>query len=206
MTAFQGQSHWELVYAGDPVSGAPITGLLFSAVSVSYLYGGATVFVPKTLLASDWTEIGGGYYFLQFKAADLTQLGSLAFVVTNAAIKPIYHSFDVDPAPIGLLAQPPLCVITGNVVDLAGRSFSDQNQSLAISFRIATVPQQVGGTSLISSRLITTTTDAYGNFSVALLQGALVFVEVDPLGLKQRFTVPTNQSTATLLSLLPPIP
>lgn len=203
MTAFQGQPHWFRVYAGALADNMAVTGLLFSDLVVGYLLGGATTYTPKVLTSADWTELGVGSYFLRFTATELAHVNGLAFKATNAAIRPIIGNFDVDPAPLSFLASAQTCIVTGNVIDLAGRALSDQNQSLTISFRVSKVPQQVGGQSIISSRLITTTTDCFGNFSVALLRGAKVVMEADPLGLKQQFTVP-DQSSATILACLPP--
>lgn len=203
MTAFAGQVHWENFYLSDSL-GNPVTGLLYSAMTVQYRYAGTTPLLTKVLAAADWDEYGGGYYFLRFNPADIPNVGTVGYTVSGGTALPNIEDFDVDPAPLSLLANPPLCVITGNIVDLAGRSFSDQNQSLTITFKPISVPQQVGNASLISSRLITTITDAFGNFSIALLQGATVIVEAPALGLRQQFTVPAL-SNAALLSLLPPI-
>ncbi|MGH7194141.1 MAG: hypothetical protein ACREJM_11530, partial [Candidatus Saccharimonadales bacterium] len=193
---------WELIHLDDPVTGDPVTGVVYTVPAVHFSYAPAAL-AAKVLATGDWFEIGGGAYLMRFAATELTQVGKLAFSVINTLWAPVYDATDVDPAPLSFLASPATCIITGNIVDLAGRALSDQNQSLTISFRISSVPQQVGNQSIISTRLITTTTDVFGNFSVALLRNAQVVMEADPLGLKQQFTVP-DQDSATILSVLPP--
>lgn len=199
---YQGQLAQVAIRLFDTL-GVPVTGVLYSAVTAKIWKAGTLGFVPKTLASADWLELGYGIYIINFSPTDMNTLSTFAYYLTGAGFVPYWNTFDVTPAPLSLLANTPLCVVTGNVVDLGGQSFSDQNQNLVISFRIANVPQSVGGTSIVSSKLLTTTTDAFGNFSVAILQGAVVIVEIAPLGLRQKITIPATTS-ATLLSLLPP--
>lgn len=202
MSKYQGQVANVAVRLLDG-SGNPVTGVLYSGVTVKYAKAGATSFSTKVLASADWTELGYGIYVLNFSPTDMSTLGTFVYYLSGSGFVANWSTFDVSPVPLSLLANTPLCVVSGNVVDLGGQAYSDQSQNLVISFRVASVPQQVGGTSIVSSKLLTTTTDAYGNFSVAILQGAIVIVEIDPLGIRQKITIPA-QTSATLLSLLPP--
>ena len=65
-------------------------------------------------------------------------------------------------------------------------------------------PDGDAGPSLIDGSLLRTTPDAFGNFSVVLLRGKKVIVEIERSGIKQTITVP-EQATANLVDLLPPI-
>jgi hypothetical protein len=199
-------------YLGQPaevslqltLAGVPVTGVLFSAVTVTVRPPLGTAFVPKVMTALNWMELGAGIYVLTFSPADMALPGEFVYGVAGGAFDFQWGSINVIPPPPAIIATPPVCVITGNVIDLEGRSFWDA-QALTVTFRPVQMPQQSGNTSLITSRPIVTTTDAYGNFSVPLLQGSTVLVEVAALGLRQQFVVPAL-TTATLLSLLPPIP
>jgi hypothetical protein len=98
------------------------------------------------------------------------------------------------------LVPPNLCTISGNVVDLGGVPAAGTR----IVFRIAGVPKRTGDSLVVSDR-ITTYPGAEGSFSVNMVRGAVVLVEIDPAGIKNQFTVP-DLPTASLLDLLPPIP
>lgn len=204
MTAFQKREHWELLNLVAPVTGDPVLDVTFDEPTLRTCYAPAAL-APRVIVTEDWSELGGGYYLLRFTEDDLTDIGKFAYRLTSVGIVPIYGAFDVDPAPLSFLASPAVCIVSGNVLDLSGKAPADQNQSMLISFRTTRVPQQVSGLSLLSARLITTTTDAYGNFSVALLRNAEAIFEADSLGLKQQITVP-DQETANIIDLLPPIP
>ena len=199
MTAFVGQTDWQNVYLVDPGTSDPILGALFSAVTVTYRYAGDPTFLPKTLVSADWQEQGQGYYFLRFNPAQLTKVGAVCFKVTGAGTFPQIGFFDVDPAPLAFLGAPPLCTVTGNIQELGGRP----NVGAEVVFRVTDSPAQVGSSILAASRIVAQT-DAYGNFSAALLQGATALVEIGVAGVVSQITVPAAGS-ATLLSLLPPL-
>ena len=111
-----------------------------------------------------------------------------------------FEKFDIEPAPLGGDAQAPVCIVTGNLVDIGG----DPSHSCQVVFRPQYVPG-VAGYSLISADLIRTYPDAFGNFSVKLLRSSQVLVEIAGAGIKNLITVP-DAPTANLIDLLPPIP
>lgn len=186
------------------LSGVAAPGILFGDVTVRIRKEGDSALAVKTLVTEDWLDLGFGIYAISWSAVELDTLGDFAFFLTGAGFDAHFENFKVAPAPLALLASPEVCVITGNVVDLAGRSMADQTQSMNVTFRVSRLPQLVGGTSLVTSGIIRTSPDAYGNFSVALIRGASVLVEIDALGLKQAIEIP-DQSSAALVDLLPPI-
>lgn len=196
MSAFQSTDRWELVRLVDS-GGAGVTALIFSAVTVQYRYGGAVSWTAKTLTSPDWAELGSGYYYLRFKAAELTAVGTLVFKITSGSTVPYFAQLQVEPQPLAFQAAPGICIVTGNIVDLGGEA----DRSARISVRPARMPASIGP-SILSASLVTTYPDALGNFSVALVQGSTALIEVTPIGINNQITVPNTQS-ATLLSLLP---
>lgn len=181
-------------------SGVPVVNVLFSDITLSLRKNGGTALVARTVLTSEWVNLGNGYYALRFSADDFDTLGDFRYVLAGGAFDSVSGSFDVDPAPIAFLAEAPSCIVSGNIVDIGGAGMRLQ----PITFRPRFVPGIVGA-SLIASGLIQTSTDAFGNFSVALIRGSKVLVEIQAAAIRYEITVPDAPS-ADLLDLLPPFP
>ena len=175
-------------------------GVSFDEVSVYYSKNGEP-FGHKILAVGDWSELGSGYYTVRWSADDMDTLGEYAFrVLCPYASEEYFDKFDVESAPFGADAQAPVCIVTGNLVDIGG----DPSHTCQVVFRPQYVPG-VAGYSLISADLIRTYPDAFGNFSVKLLRSSQVLVEIERAGIKNLITVPDAPS-ANLIDLLPPIP
>lgn len=181
------------------LSGSPATAIIFSAPVVKIRKANATAFTTKTLVVTDWVDLGAGYYALKWSAGDMNVLGAFLYEISGAGFDTIYGSFDVDPAPVAFSVSPPYCIVSGNIVDIGG----DPMRLEQIVFRPQYVPA-VTGPSLIAAGVIRTATDALGNFSVALIRGTKALVEIERAGIKYLIEIP-EQPSATLLSLLPPI-
>lgn len=83
-------------------------------------------------------------------------------------------------------ASGPLCIIEGLVTDLFGARIADAEV-------IATVqvpPERDCLSSFISKEPVTVLTGTNGRFSIALLQGALVRLEIPAIGYSRNITVP----------------
>ena len=78
-----------------------------------------------------------------------------------------------------------VCVIHGAVVSLSGYPVPD----LAVKATLMVAPTDLQGLH-ISKKPVVALTDAYGNFSIALLQGASVLLEIEDIGYSRTFTVP----------------
>jgi hypothetical protein len=65
----------------------PVSGVLFSSVTVRYRKNGATSFTTKALLAGEWTEIGDGLYRLTFSGGELDTSGNFRFLVTGGSFE-----------------------------------------------------------------------------------------------------------------------
>lgn len=157
-------------------------------------------FLPKIMTVLDWSELGDGYYTLRWSAEDMGTLGDFSFRVSCPyAFEEYFSSFEVTAGPYGVPTDAPVCIVTGNLVDIGGEPSHQM-----VVFRPRFVPG-ASGSSLISSEIIRTTADAFGNFAVKLLRNSQVIVEIEKSGIKNLITVPDSPS-ANLIDLLPPIP
>lgn len=181
------------------LSGAPVTGVVFGDVSVSYRRVGDETLQTKTLTADDWLEVGNGLYVLKWTATDMANTGPFYFEVTGGSFDPIRAEFDVVPAPLEALASPDTCVITGNISDIGG----DPAVDATLYFRLAKRPSASNDV-LLRAAPIRVVPNAYGAFTVSLVRGILVTVTVESVGIRHQFEVP-DQDQAQLIDLLPPI-
>lgn len=178
----------------------PVTGVLFNQVSMSLWKNGGTAIDPRPLITTDWVEIDDGYYVLKLNASDTSQLGMMFFKLNGGSFDEFSRELFVEPAPIALLVSPETCIVSGNTLDLTGQVMA----GVKVVFLPMDAPMAYNN-SVVNYNKIISYTDALGNFSVKLLRGVAIVVEISEAGLRAQFTVP-DQSTALLLDLLPPIP
>lgn len=201
MSALQGRA-FETVVRLQTALLVPVTGVLFSQVAVSMRKTGTYAFAVKTLTALNWKEIGLGYYAVIWSEGDMGALGDFYYTVSQnggPTFNYVEGHFSVDPVPLSTLVAPERCVVSGNIIDIGGEVGTES----WITFRIAKTPS-VSGASMIEGKIIRTVPDVFGNFSVTLLRGKKVVVEIPQSGLKHTITVP-DQETASLVDILPPI-
>ncbi len=163
---------------------------------------GETAFVTKTMAVEDWVELGEGFYALKFSEEDTDTLGEIFYRITSTGYSffdEVTGKVDVVAPLINALITPQTCLVSGNVVDLGG----DPGLDVDITWRIAKTPS-VASDSIVDGRILRTRPDAFGNFSVILLRGKKVVVDMPRSGLKHTITVP-DQDAATLVDILPPI-
>jgi len=186
------------------LSGSPVTGVLAAAVTIQLLRAGDSAFTAVTLTeGTNWSEIGLGYYYLTLSALNLSALGPLVLLISGTGFDSQQIQLSVDPVPLALMAAPGVCVVSGNIIDIGGQP--GDPALMQVTFKPVTLPSQVGGTSLVTANLVKTIPDANGNFSVSLLQGQVVVVEIARAGIRNQITIPM-QSSAAILSLLPSFP
>ena len=155
---------------------------------------------PIGILPAEWTELGDGYYVLTLRSTLLDRLGAMAVKITGEGIVTTVKESFIEPLPPQFAIDPLRCIISGNIMDLTGDL---GNKNYDISFSLVSLPQKIGNISLVSSDKIHTMPDAFGNFSVILLCGTTVVVEIERAGIKNQITVP-YQTSANLIDLLPP--
>jgi len=197
MSAFQNKP-WETdIYLS--LSGIPAPGIIYSQVLVKYKKFGAATFTTRTLVNGDLVDLGDGFYTLKWPDTFTDTLGTFMYIMTSVLFDNfIYDTFDVEPQPLALSVPPDICVVSGNITDLGGHP----SQKVQVSFRIPEFPA-ISGNTIIDANKIYTTPDAAGNFSINLIQGQTVIVEIERTGIYAQITIPMAPS-ADLVSLLPP--
>jgi len=178
---------------------ANVTGKIFSDVTVQFWKPGALAYQLKVVDVNTWSELSDGLYLLTMTGAELSEWGEYVIKITGVGFITSLTHLNVAMAPVGLNAKPSLCIVSGNIATLGG----NPDRDMFVGFRPVNFPSRAG-VSLITSSYIETRTDAMGNFSVNLVRGETVVVEIPKAGVKLQFVVP-DQETALLLNLLPPM-
>lgn len=76
----------------------PATGVLYTDIVVQIKKQGATAFTTKSLVPSDWVNLGGGIYSLSFSSSDMDTLGDFTFTMSSAKFDNfVYDEFTVTP-------------------------------------------------------------------------------------------------------------
>ena len=201
MIAYLGQP-WESTFrlmADTGYGPQPIEGIAFDQITVNIKKMGSS-FSEKSLAEADWTDEGAGFYTVRWSVADMNTLGNFTFTLEYPYQIDVYSDqLSVVPAPIQYGTPAQICVVTGNILDITGAPmFTD------IVFRPPHVPSTAAG-SIVGAGLVRTTTDAFGNFSVGLIRGTSVLVEIEKAGIRYIVSIP-EAASARLLDILPPIP
>lgn len=191
------------------LANAPATGLTYAQISCQYKKSGGGSFVTKVLGPSDWTEYGDGIYSVKFLATDVDTVGDFTFTLGSIPSSPVlfdnlvFDEFTIIPPPsnVPAVVLPKQCIVSGTLSNQS--ALPPINTKLV--FRPKLFPAEYGSTLIVADPLYTYT-DAYGNFSIALVQGSVVLVDIERAGIRGvQFTVP-NSTTANFLDLIPPIP
>jgi hypothetical protein len=203
MSALQGKVY-ETVVRLEVDSGygiTPVLGVLPTEADAAIRRTGTYSFQLKALDVDSWIELGGGYYVIVWKPADTAALGEVYYTLESNGVvfNRLEGKFSVEPLPLSAISSPAKCIVSGNILDLGGEPSTES----WLNFRVAKTPSVLGG-SLVEGKILRTIPDAYGNFSVVLLRGKKVIVEIPQAGLRHTISVP-EQETANLVDLLPPI-
>jgi len=198
---------WLPFVATDVGDGAPRTGVTYGQVQVEYKKYGQTSFSIKTLLVTDFQEIGSGVYEILFSSGELDTEGAFMYVVnsTGALPSPALRQYigqaDVEtassytPGAITLSTN----ILTGNLIDLNGNALSGES----VSARILSAPTVMGTTPNIGgvgTDMVSVLTDTAGFFALEVLQGSEIDVVIPVINYRRTLTVPAN-STDKLFEL-----
>lgn len=66
---------------------ASVIGVLVGAITVQMRKTGAAGFVPKTVLAGEWNELGDGIYKLSLSATELDTTGFVRLIVSGGSFE-----------------------------------------------------------------------------------------------------------------------
>ena len=160
----------------------------------------------QTLIIDEFVElqeISDGFYNLQLPNSASLEVGNYMLLINSTetptpAFEPLEIPYSVVPKPVNASIPSNLCIVHGNIKDIAGR---DMAGGVPIIFRNVDFPG-IQGTSLISTNKFETNTDAFGNFTAPLIRGRKVNMEVQAAGFKVQFVVP-DAETAAVTDLFP---
>ena len=182
----------------------PAASVGYTDVTVRYKKNGSSGFSVKTMTSADWINLGQGMYTLRFSSNELDTLGNFTFTVAGPLFDNfIYDEFTIEPAPSGAFvpAPPMTCVVSGTVKTVGGVA----PQQLKVVARAANFPATYGD-NLVSADTVWTYADSLGNFSMNLVQGATLLIDIERVGIRAvQIRVPFAP-TANLIDLMPPIP
>lgn len=189
------------LYANTGYDIMPLPGILYNEVDVKVKKEGG-VLRDRALLEAEWVDQGAGFYTIRLSGSDLDTLGEFMIYVTDPEFlfQDVVASFDILPTPFYTQNTSPLCIITGNLVDMGGMPGSGEQ----IVFQILKVPV-TSGDSFVTGSSLRTYADALGNFSISLLRGIRALVIQENCGIRNVITVP-DAPTASIVDLLPPVP
>lgn len=185
----------DLITAIVDTSNIPATGLTFSSVTCQFRKEGQANFISKTLDINNFKELGNGFYTITFTAADLDTLGSFLWVVNGTGLTQATGLADVQADPAATSTVLPTCGITGQVCDLRGLPIAN----VAVSARLLAQPGILGDKGL-EDDVVSTTTDAAGQFSLELVQLAQVEVFISKMNYRRVINVPAS-TTADLFTI-----
>lgn len=178
----------------------PALTVLPADVVLRYKKVGQDAFVVKTLDTAHWINLGDGYYSIRWTSQETDTLGSVFYVMSSVKFDNfLADEFDVEIPTSEAFGAPSTCLISGNVSTLEGKA----RAGLPIIIRGVDFPL-TSGYSMISSELVRTFSDEFGNFSMSIARGATVTVEIERAGFKLQIVVP-DQPTAALVDLVPPL-
>jgi hypothetical protein len=185
----------------------PATGIPFTDIICEIKTQTDTSFVAYPLTSPTWVELGNGLYSITFTATVTATVGDFTYTLqsTDEAFDNfLYDEFSIEPPPASQepLLLPQQCIVSGNVASL--NALPPNGEPLKIVAYTTQFPAQFA-TSIIVGDSVWTFADAYGNFSLALVQNAVVIIEIKRAGIRAQITVP-QASSANLLDLLPAFP
>lgn len=183
------------------LGGAPAASVLPSQVLCKYKKNGDDGLTIKILDASNWINLGQGFYTLRLMPDETDVTGYFFFTLSSTQFDNFtYGEFTIEPTNIfQSVSSPEICVVSGSIRTV-GNTVPKNTKAI---FRPVHFPSTTSG-SLISAEAVTGHLSAYGTFSVELIQGSTVIAEIEGTGIRAQIEIP-YEPTADLMTLLPPI-
>ena len=183
------------------LNGEAVTNITPSQVVCRYKKNGDNTLTTKVLDASNWINLGSGLYVLRFTPSETDTEGYFFFSLSSARFDNFSTSeFVIDPASIfQSISSPEVCIVSGSIRTVG----STVPRGTKAVFRPVSFPGASSG-NIVSADAVVSYLSPYGTFSVELIQGSTVIVEIEGTGIRAQISVP-YASTADILDLLPPI-
>jgi len=185
------------VFLENTADGSPATGLVDTDVTADIKKAGAGSFSAHALTSSNFTEISGGYYEVDFAAADTDTLGNLYLRVQGASIRTALSvAYVVAAAPVN-----PPSVTPPSVVQIFGYVYGADASPLvgaSVSGRILSSPTVLfpgDDGILVNQELVTVKTDNDGFFTIGLISGSNVDILIPAANYRRTILVPTTSTS-----------
>lgn len=180
-----------LTLVGDPAISIEYTDLV-----VKIKKANQNTLTTKTLVPTDWVNLGEGLYTIKFSASETNIPGEFVFTLTGTGFDNfVLDQFTIQPG--NAVITPAQCVVTGSVFNQSALP----PQNLKIVARPVQFPAKVGQ-NILAADAVYTYPDSQGNFTLVLVRNSVVMIEIERCGIKAQVTVPDAES-ANLLDLLP---
>lgn len=165
---------------------------------VSYKKPSSTTFEELSLSSEDIVACERGYFNILLKPEWLLEIGTYIFLIEGYEYSQEI-SKEVMPLPLSSLPAPGTCIVTGNVRNLTGEYQSYQNT--IISATPLKLPSSVAGTLIIGGK-VSTYSNHDGFFSMPLIVGMQVILEIPDAGVRFKAVIP-DLPTVRLEDLMP---
>lgn len=180
------------VYLVASATGTGATGLTFSSVTCDFRKAGAASFTSKALTALNFTEIGDGWYEIDFTAAETDTLGNMTIRVDGATVDMTVTSAYVTTAPVPAVpvTPPDTVAVYGWVYTASAEAVEDA----AVGARLIGQPVITAASAVLSSELVSTQTDSSGFFTLELAVGAQFDIFIPAANYRRTITVPASST------------
>lgn len=177
------------------------TGLVDTDVAVFVKKPSDTTFVAYAITATEWDEVADNYYNIAIPKTLTDENGTYIFKVTVTPGGPtdFFEQRENEPQPLTSSPAPNVCLVTGNIIDATGTANPFEN--VDVSAHPLLLPAEISA-NFVMGRKIFTRTDHSGYFSLPLIQGMTVLIEVKSAGIRFQAVIP-SQSTIRIEDLMP---
>lgn len=176
------------------------TGILDTDVTLNVKKPESLVFEEVVLNTTNFKEAIDNYYNITIPLEIADQLGTYIFKV-DETVGPStqYLERECLPQPLSSTPAPGTCVVNGNVRNVTG-GMSNYNNTI-VTAQPLKLPAEVSG-SLILGGKVKTYTDHDGYFSLPLVIGMTVIIEVPDAGVRFQTIIP-DEATVRIEDLIP---
>jgi hypothetical protein len=176
------------------------TGILDTDVTLNVKKPESLVFEEILLDTSNFQETVDNYYNITIPLEIADQLGTYIFKVEES-VGPSTQYLDREcfPQPLSSTPSPGVCVVNGNIRDVTGIAKSYNNT--VITAQPLKLPLEVSGSLILGSK-VKTYADHDGYFSLPLVIGMTVIIEVPDAGVRFQAVIP-DQATVRIEDIIP---
>ncbi len=144
------------------------------------------------LVTGDFVECtdAPGFYNVKIKKDYTLEVGTYVFKLVGYELEE-YFQKEAYPQPLSSSPAPGVCIVTGNVRTVSGNSQYYKNT--VISAHPLKLPKEVNGSLILGSK-VHTYADHEGFFSLPLIIGMTVLIEIPDSGVRFQAVIPEVES------------